>query len=182
MNVRYLVLLSFVLCACPEGPQQPDSSADVVDAGPPPPPAKPSVATLSGLKGKVTVTREGKAAPAADGPLYAGDKLDTGADGHALLKSGGREVELLENSSFTLGKSLGDLGLASGELFFEEADGGEFSTSTGAARAGAGSRVKLDARDGGTTFVVGSGTLEFEELESDAGVQKLAALRYQIWK
>lgn len=171
MNSRWLLLVSLLLCACPEGPQQPA----IVDAGPPPPPAKPTVATLSSLKGKVTLTRDGKTNPAAAGALVEGDRIDTGADGHALLKSGGREVELLENSSFTLGKTLGDLGLASGELFFEEADGGEFSTSTGAARAGAGSRVKLDARDGGTTFVVGSGTLEFEDLATDAGVQKLAA-------
>lgn len=166
----WLVLCSFLWCACPEGPQQAP-----IDAGPPAPPPKPAVAQLSGLKGKVTLTREGKATPAVAGALVEGDRLDTGADGHALLKSGGREVELLENSSFTLGKSLGDLGLASGELFFEEADGGEFSTSGGAARAGAGSRVKLDARDGGTTFVVGAGTLEFEDLAGDGGVSNVAA-------
>ncbi|MFT3713405.1 MAG: hypothetical protein QM817_37590 [Archangium sp.] len=170
---RWLVLGSLIaaLTACPEGPQQPA----IVDAGPPPPPAKPTVAQLSGLKGQVTLTRDGKTSAAAAGALFEGDKLDTGADGHALLKAGGREVELLENSSFTLGKSLKELSLASGELFFEEADGGEFSTSSGEARAGAGNRVKLDARDGGTTFVVGSGTLEFTDLEGDAGTSTVTA-------
>jgi hypothetical protein len=156
-------LLGVLASACGNTPPLPPPPPPVVT-----PPPKPTIAQLSDLKGAVTLTREGKTEPAKAGALVEGDTVTTGGDGHALLKQGAREVELLENSSFTVGKSLSDLALATGELFFEEADGGEFATSAGAARAGAGSRVKLDARDGGAVFVVGLGTLDF--VEPDGGV------------
>ncbi|MFO0598125.1 MAG: hypothetical protein U0228_22675 [Myxococcaceae bacterium] len=161
-----LLLCSLVLAACPGGDEPPDAG---FDAGPPPKPAKPTVAQLGALKGDVKLKRDGATAAAVAGALFEGDVVTTGADGHAVLKAGSREVELLEQSSFTVGKSLSELTASSGELFFEEADGGEFSTTGGSARAGAGSRVKLDSRDGGTTFIVTSGSLEFTDPE-DGGV------------
>lgn len=149
---RALVLSTLVLLgACSEGPVQP-----------PPAPVKLTVAQLSGLKGQVFLTRAGARAAAAPGPVSEGDLLETGADGHALLSAKGREVELLESSRFRVGATLADLALSLGELLFEVSDGGEFLTSAGAARPGAGSRVKLQAHDGGTAFEVGLGTLEFE--------------------
>jgi hypothetical protein len=155
---RLLLLITLaVFSGCPE--DQPVKPPVVT---PPPAPTKPAVAVLSGLKGKVTLTRDGKASPAAGGPVHEGDVLETGADGHALLSAQGREVELLENSRFRVGASLAQLDLSLGELRFEETDGGEFTTSSGSGRAGAGSKVKLQAGDGGTTFEVGFGTVEFE--------------------
>ena len=150
---RALLLSLLLLAACPEG------EAGAPDAAPSAP-VKVTVAQLSGLKGKVTLTRAGQSVAAAPGPLFEGDVLDTGADGHALLVAKGREVELLASSRFRVGATLADLALSLGELMFEESDGGEFNTAAGAARTGAGSRVKLAARDGGTTFEVGMGTLE----------------------
>ncbi len=143
----------------------------------PPPPVVPvrlTVAQLSGLSGKVTLIRDGKSVAAAAGPLFEGDVLETGADGHALLSFKGREVELLASSRFTVGKSLADLSLSLGELLFEELDGGEFNTAAGTARAGAGSKVKLQAGDGGTSFEVGLGTLELLDLE-DGGTSTVKA-------
>lgn len=147
--------------------------------GPPPPVTpkpieKPVVAKLGGLQGQVFVTRDGKKAAAVAGPLYENDVIDTGPDGHALLTAGGREVELLEDSTFKVGKSLAELTLTAGELYFEELDGGEFATSAGAARAAAGSRVKLQSRDGGTSFEVGVGSFELIDLE-DGGVNTVKA-------
>ena len=148
--------------------------------GPPPSapvvvkPVKPTVAQVSGLAGRVTLTRDGQPAAAAPGPVFEGDVIDTGPDGHALLKAGGREVELLEDSSFRVGASLAELTLTSGELLFEELDGGAFNTSAGSARAEAGSRVRLQLRDGGTSFEVGSGSFELID-PVDGGVSAVKA-------
>lgn len=163
MKCSLLVLSLLVLAGCPE---------DV--PVPPPPPVKTTVAQLSGLQGKVTLIREGAVFAAVAGPLYEGDVLETGADGHALLSDKGREVELLENSRFRVGDSLAELDLSLGELLFEESDGGEFNTAAGALRTGAGSKVKLQANDGGTTFEVGLGTLELLDVE-DGGVSTVKA-------
>jgi hypothetical protein len=164
-----VVLALAVLSGCPEGetPKPP-----VVT--PPPAPVKVTVAQLSGLKGQVTLTRGGASAAAVAGPLHEGDVLETGADGHALLSANGREVELLENSRFRVGASLAELDLSLGELMFEETDGGEFNTAAGALRTGAGSRVKLQARDGGTSFEVGLGTLELLDVV-DGGASTVKA-------
>ena len=163
---RVLALL-LVFSGCPEDkPELPPVA--------PPVQVRPTVAQLSGLKGQVNLTRDGARAAAVAGPVYEGDVLETGADGHALLWANGREVELLENSRFRVGKSLADLALSLGELMFEESDGGEFSTAAGSARTGAGSRVKLQARDGGTTFEVGLGTLELLDIV-DGGASTVKA-------
>ncbi len=145
-----LALLCLTLCACPE---------DAVD--PPPKVAPRVVAMLVELGGKLTLTRDGATQSAAAGPLYQGDVLATGADGHALLRGDGREVELLENSRFTVGRSLSELKLDLGELVFLDSDAGTYSTAAGEVRPGEGSRVKLLAGDGGTSFVVGMGELTF---------------------
>ena len=168
--------LGLLLClwffACPEDPP--------VVPTPTPVKVKVTVAQLSGLAGKVTLVREGKSAAAAAGPLFEGDELETGEDGHALLSARGREVELLASSRFKVGKSLAELSLSMGELFFEELDGGEFNTAAGAARAGAGSKVKLQLRDGGTTFEVGVGSLELFDVEDGGSSTVKAGQRFVV--
>lgn len=179
--IRRLAGLSVVvvLAACSEGGPvaPPDAGIPVVAA-----PSRQIVATLSGLEGGVTVTRDGKTAKAAAGPLYEGDVIDTDGTGHAILKSGGREVELLSDSTFTVGKSLANLSLSAGELLFEELDGGEFSTEAGTARAAAGSRVRLALRDGGTTFEVRRGTFELFDLEDGGSSEVKAGSKYIVGK
>lgn len=166
---RFLVLVALaVLAGCSE-----DGPVAVPDAGPPAPVKKP-VAQLAQLQGPVFVTRDGARAAATAGPAFEGDLVETGAGGHALLSGGGREVELLENSRFTLGKTLGDLTLSVGELYFEELDGGAFTTAAGSVRSEAGSRVRLQAVDGGTSFLVGVGSIEFLDVE-DGGVSTVKA-------
>lgn len=162
MKRACLAVLSTLWVACSDVPE------------PPAKPAPVTVATLSELRGAVTLTREGASAAATNGALYEGDVLTTGADGHALLSGGGREVELLENSRFRVGKTLGDLALDVGELVFLDSDAGAFSTALGPARPGAGSRVKLQAGDGGTTFEVGIGTLELMAIP-DGGAETVKA-------
>lgn len=170
--IRALLLAAAVLLTgCPEEKPIPP----VV-----PPPVKAAVAQLSGLKGLVKLSRDGVPLAAMPGPVYQGDLLETGADGHALLSDKGREVELLESSRFRVGASLADLALSLGELVFEELDGGDFNTAVGAARAGAGSRVKLQARDGGTTFEVGLGTLELFDIVDGGASTVKAGERYVV--
>ena len=170
---RALLVSLLLLAGCPEG------EAGTPDAAPSAP-VKVAVAQLSGLKGKVTLTRAGAKSAAVPGPLYEADVLDTGADGHALLVAKGREIELLESSSFRVGASLADLALSLGELMFEESDGGEFNTAAGAARTGAGSKVKLQARDGGTTFEVGVGSLELFDIEDGGSSTVKAGERFVV--
>ena len=170
---RALVLGVVVfLGACSEGP--------VTLPPPPPAPVKIAVAQLSGLKGQTFVTRGGARAAATPGSVFEGDVLETGPDGHALLSAKGREVELLENSHFRVGATLADLALSLGELIFEESDGGEFATAAGAARTGAGSKVRLQAHDGGTSFVVGLGTLELLDVVDGGSSTVKAGERFVV--
>lgn len=172
MRALAAVLLCALLTACPEElPPQP-----------PPKPPPPTVATLSDLAGKVTLTREGASNPATNGALYEGDVLATGGGGHALLRGGGREVELLENSRFTVGRSLAELSLDVGELVFLESDAGAYQTSLGSVRPGAGARVKLQAGagDGGDTFEVGVGELELLDVTTDGGATLKAGQRFVV--
>ena len=166
------VALCALLFACPEElPPQP-----------PPKPTPPTVATLSDLAGKVTLTRDGASNPATNGALYEGDVLATGGGGHALLRGGGREVELLENSRFTVGKSLAELSLDVGELVFLESDAGAYQTSLGNVLPGAGARVKLQAggADGGDTFEVGVGELELLDVVTDGGATLKVGQRFVV--
>lgn len=164
MKRLVLGLLLSTFFACPE----PDEPPVVVK------PAPVVVAQMSDVRGAVTLTREGASRPAKSEPVFEGDVLTTGGDGHVLLSGGGREVELLENSRFRIGKTLGDLALDVGELMFLESDAGAFNTALGAARPAAGSRVKLQAGDGGTTFEVGFGSLMLFDVP-DAGAQTVNA-------
>lgn len=161
---RAVVACVLAFSACGDDP--PPLPPVVVDAGPP---TRVTVATLKEASGDTTLERDGKKSKAVPGALFEGDLLTTGADGHALLISKGREVELLENSSLRIAATLADLSTSAGELTFETLDGEEVQTTSGSAKAAAGSRVKLEMRDGGApTFFVASGTLEFID-EFDAG-------------
>jgi hypothetical protein len=167
-----LALALITLAGCPEEgppPEVPDASAPVK-------PQKPVVAQLSELKGEVFLTRDGQRGPAKAGNAYEGDLLETGADGHALLANGGREVELLESTRFRVGKTLGELTLSVGELSLEESDAGETKTL----RTSAASRVRLEAVDGGTSFVVGVGFIEFDEGEDAGSATMKAGERYVL--
>lgn len=157
-----LMLSTFFACPEPDEPPAPVKPAPVV------------VALLREVRGAVTLTREGASRPAKDEPVFDGDVLTTGGDGHVTLSGGGREVELLENSRFRVGKTLGDLALDVGELMFLETDAGAFDTALGAARPAAGSRVKMQASDAGTTFEVGFGSLMLFDVP-DAGAQTVKA-------
>ena len=172
MRTLTAIALCALLFACPEElPPQP-----------PPRPTPVTVAMLSDLAGKVTLTRDGASNPATNGALYEGDVLATGGGGHALLRGGGREVELLENSRFTVGKSLAELSLDVGELVFLESDAGAYQTSLGSGRLGAGAGVKLRAGgpDGGDTFEVGVGELELLDVDTDGGATLKAGQRFVV--
>lgn len=173
---RALVACLLAFAAC--GDDVPPAPL-VVDAGPP---ARVSVATLKEVSGDTQLERDGTRAKAVLGALYEGDVLSTGADGHALLISKGREVELLERSSLRIAATLADLSTSAGELTFETLESEEVQTTSGSAKAQAGSRVKLEMRDGGApTFFVASGSLEFiDEFDAGASTTVKAGQRYVV--
>lgn len=161
-------LLALLLAACPEAP------AEVVDAGPPPP---PEVARLKTATGAVTLTHAGTRAAARPGPLFEGDVLETGADGYALLTSRGREVEVFEDSTLHVAATLTDLSASDGTLTFEDTEGGTLSTRSGEVRGAPGLKLRVESRDGGgPVFIVSAGSLEFLDDEVDGGAhQKVQA-------
>ncbi|MCY1033191.1 hypothetical protein OV207_17160 [Corallococcus sp. BB11-1] len=102
--VRILALSLLVLvsgcagCEREEAPK-PAPVADV-DAGAPAAP----LAQLEGLSGDVRLERAGKVGPAVPGPLLAGDAVETGDQGSAVVRfPGGRTVEVGREGRFALG-------------------------------------------------------------------------------
>ena len=103
MSARGLAIGALVLmAACTEGP----GPAAPVDAGAAPVavvPARKAQAHLEGLKGQVTLGRDGKTASASAQDLYAKDVVETGEDGEAVLVfPGDRRVELGPDGRFEL--------------------------------------------------------------------------------
>ncbi|MFZ5440543.1 MAG: hypothetical protein ACOZQL_11080 [Myxococcota bacterium] len=90
------------LAACGKDAPPPERLAPV-DAGAPPAVKQPQ-AQLEAPQGAVTLEREGRATPAKAGPLFAGDVIDTGEDGAAVLRfEGDRVVELGPQGRFEVG-------------------------------------------------------------------------------
>lgn len=88
-----------VCLGCPEGKDVPEASDLIIDAGA----LKPALATLVEIKGSATLTRAGMTAPAAEGPLEAGDVIETGAGGDGLIRfAGGHEVQIGSDGRFEI--------------------------------------------------------------------------------
>lgn len=101
--VRILALSLLVLlagcsgCEREEAPKPPPVVE--VDAG-----AVVPLARLEGLSGDVRLERAGKRVPAVEGPLLAGDAVETGDQGSAVVRfPGGRTVEVGREGRFALG-------------------------------------------------------------------------------
>ncbi|NBD13618.1 FecR domain-containing protein [Corallococcus silvisoli] len=101
--VRVLALSLLVLlsgcsgCEREEAPKPPPVVE--VDAG-----AVVPLARLEGLSGDVRLERAGKVVPAVEGPLLAGDAVETGDQGSAVVRfPGGRTVEVSREGRFALG-------------------------------------------------------------------------------
>ncbi len=85
--------------AAPPAPVVEAKPAAAEDAGVAP------LAQLASVKGDVRLERGGKQAPAAGGPLWSGDAVETGADGGATVRfADGRTVEVGPDARFLLGE------------------------------------------------------------------------------
>jgi hypothetical protein len=103
--VRILALSLLVLlagcsgCEREEAPKPPPAPVVEVDAG-----AVVPLGRLEGLSGDVRLERGGKVGPAVEGPLLAGDAVETGDQGSATVRfPGGRTVEVGSEGRFALG-------------------------------------------------------------------------------
>jgi hypothetical protein len=114
--------------------------------------------------------RGAKASPAQPGSLLEGDVLGTGPNSRAVLRSGGRELELGEDTTFRLGKTLGTLDVEVGDVTFLSDDdaGTQLSTPYGRTTLASGTRARFEASDGGLRLFVDVGGVEF--LDDDGGV------------
>lgn len=101
---HHLLLAVALVTACSSGRDEarpPMAGAPIVDAGPP---APAPAALLKSATGAVTLFRAGQAAPAAPGPLFDGDVVETGAGSNAVLRfTDGRELELGEEGRLEIG-------------------------------------------------------------------------------
>jgi hypothetical protein len=140
------------------------------DAGPA---KKAVVAHLESQKGQVTLFREGASAPAQLGYLYAGDALETGANGSTHMRlSGGRVVEIGPDARFELREGEGGvlLELARGLLLTRVEGGGAMGESKvaftvltpfGLTRVGSGgSELTIDVDSEGAQVDVKLGAVE----------------------
>lgn len=77
---------------------------------PPAPKPPAALAQLVEVAGSATLTRAGGVSPAAAGPLFAGDVLNTFAASRAVLRfSDGKEIEVGENTQFKLSEAPGEI-------------------------------------------------------------------------
>lgn len=162
---RLLLLLLVVaqLTGCSGGDGEKPAKGPVVDAGAAP---QKAAATLESTKGTATLTRKGAAGPAAKGPLFDGDVLETGEASNAVLKfSDGRSLELGENGRIEIGASGDGLLLEVGQGTVISRVGGEgggpsvelsLDTPYGLVRVGAGG-VSLNVQGDGATVDVLAG-------------------------
>ncbi len=146
-------------------------------------PPKVAAAQLASVTGQVTVTRDGQAAqPAAPGPLYAGDLLQTGPASSALLRSNdGDELELGENARFQVELKLGKVRVAL-EAGVISIVGGEAApgrqrltvvTPYGETELAAGAKAKLSVEANGLGVDVAMGTITL--VTEDGGAQTASA-------
>ena len=99
LALSLLVLLSGCSgCEREEAPKPPPAVVEV-DAG-----AVVPIGRLEGLSGDVRLERGGKVGPAVEGPLLAGDAVETGEHGSATVRfPGDRTVEVGSEGRFALG-------------------------------------------------------------------------------
>ncbi len=183
MTVRKVILSAVLvtgLClSCSgDGPTKP-----LPDKTPVAKPVPAGVGQLEKVEGAVTLTRDAKPGKAVVGPLQAGDVIETGDDGEAvLLFPGGRRVELGPNGRFEVQSKEGGLTLRveSGLVLTRVPPGGGVDTAAqmgltidtpfGITRIGA-SDIELKVGDGDTQVKVNVG--EVEMLSRDGSVVKL---------
>ncbi|RYZ35261.1 MAG: hypothetical protein EOO71_36115 [Myxococcaceae bacterium] len=138
--VRILALSLIVLlsgCSGCEREQAPKPAPVAeVDAGAA---APATLAQLEGLTGDVRLERGGKVGPAVAGPLLAGDAVETGDQGSAVVRfPGGRTVELGREGRFALGSD------STGVVMKVERGIVLSRVPAGGSVAGAGSKVTLN--------------------------------------
>ncbi|RKG72657.1 hypothetical protein [Corallococcus terminator] len=137
--VRILALSLLVLlsgCAGCEREEAPKPAPVAeVDAGA----APATLAQLEGLTGDVRLERGGKVGPAVPGPLLAGDAVETGDQGSAVVRfPGGRTVEVGREGRFALGSD------STGVVMKVERGIVLSRVPAGGSAAGAGSKVTLN--------------------------------------
>ncbi|RKH00917.1 hypothetical protein D7X74_38215 [Corallococcus sp. CA047B] len=137
--VRILALSLLVLvsgCAGCEREEAPKPAPVAeVDAGA----AAAPLAQLEGLTGDVRLERGGKVGPAVPGPLLAGDAVETGDQGSAVVRfPGGRTVEVGREGRFALGSD------STGVVMKVERGIVLSRVPAGGSAAGAGSKVTLN--------------------------------------
>jgi hypothetical protein len=162
LRVTFALELVVALAGCPE---------EKLPTLPPVAAPRAPVAQLVLVEGTVRLARGGApASPATTGSLFEGDVLATGPTGRAVLRGGGRELELGEDTHFRLGKTLGTLDVEVGEVTFLSDDdaGTQLSTPYGRTTLASGTRARFEASDGGLRLVVDVGGVEF--LDEDGGV------------
>ncbi len=97
LRLLAIVVGAALLAACPEDAASPDASSA-------------PAAHLQKVLGKVTVERGGQTRAAELGYLYAGDALETGPDGEAVVRfGGGRMVEMGPDARFVIAAQNGGL-------------------------------------------------------------------------
>jgi len=138
------------------------------------------VAQVRSTEGQVRVERALGAAGGAEvkGPVFPGDTVVTGPASFAVLVDGaGRELEVGEDTRFTVGETLTTIEVLDGEFRFSSASGADGGVSVktpfGRAELPLGAGGVLRVIDGGLTAEVLAGHFIF--FERDAGARDVPA-------